>query len=472
MRRLLFLLIFPISLGQIQAQKPTANTFTPQVKIDPRVELMGILAHLSGLGGYDTKVFKKYIGNINRHFAKDSLHPAILHLKGLGKTSQVGYDAIAQMAVHLEYPSLKPKVKFSSTVPEQSWTKEGGEKFIPLLQQFYKDTNFDSFFQSQEGLYKVVEERFQNILNSMNFGWFESFYGKKRESHYNVFVGLLNGTFSYGPKVEYPNGEEEFFAIMANYLVDKDGLPIFDSKQMLPTVVHEFNHSYINNLIIKDSAFLKPLGEKIFKRVEYRMQKNSYYSWQTTLYESLVRAIVILYLQENNTTTKKIIEAVEEQEKIGFYWMEDLLTLLNVYRNNRNLYPTFTQFYPLIRNHFKELSTNDYTYKEYLNKLPKLITSFPFVNGATDVDPSIGEIAFFFDDIMVHAWGFDHTTLGKEHYPFAGNNNSWDPSRTRLTMNIKLTPNTIYEFVIIPEGFRNLEDYPLPEPIIFKFKTK
>ncbi|HEX8331894.1 MAG TPA: DUF4932 domain-containing protein, partial [Segetibacter sp.] len=293
------------TINCLHAQKTKDNSGFSRVvaQVDPRVELMAILARMAGLGGYDSKVFKVYIADVEKHFAKDSLHPAVLHLKQLWKTSYPGYDAVMRMAIHLDYPSLNPKVKFSSTIPEPRWTKEGAEKFVPLLQQFFKETNFDSFYRAHKNMYAIAESRFQVLLDQADYDWFPRFYGYKPEGKFAVYLGLLNGSISYGPKVEYGNGREEFYAIMANYKTDSSGMPVFDPG-MLGTVVHEFNHSFINHLVINDSLSFKHAGEILHKQVKSQMERNYYPVWRITLFESLVRAAVLRYEMEHDSTGK------------------------------------------------------------------------------------------------------------------------------------------------------------------------
>jgi hypothetical protein len=158
MKKLTVCAVF-FTLVNVSWAQNAGNTLVPRItaKVDERVELLSILAKMAGLGGYDSKIFKVYVDDINKHFDKDSLHPAVLYLKDLKVKHQLGYDAIAKMAIHLSYPSLTPKVTFTSSIPDARWTKEGADKFIPLLQQFYKDTKFDSFFNAQTIVYEGAE---------------------------------------------------------------------------------------------------------------------------------------------------------------------------------------------------------------------------------------------------------------------------------------------------------------------------
>ncbi|HEU4470705.1 MAG TPA: DUF4932 domain-containing protein [Flavisolibacter sp.] len=464
MKQIRLVLLFTVFSLYTSAQKGMVAA-----KVDPRIELMSILARLAGLGGYDSKAFKLYADDVHAYFAKDSLHPAVLHLKELRTRTYLGFDAIARMAIHLDYPSLKPKVAFSSSVPEARWTKEGAEKFIPLLQQFYKDTRFDSFFNAHRSMYADAEKRFQVLLDKADYDWFPHFYGYRPEGPFSVFLGLLNGNFSYGPKVEYPGGKEEFYAVMATYKTDSTGMPVYD-QSMLSTVVHEFNHSFINHLVLNDSVAWKPYASKIHDQVGYQMQKLYYPQWKISLFESLVRAAVIRYEMEHDTTGGRIAASVAEETRLGFYWMEDLVTLMGVYEKSRKAYPNFVSFVPVLKAYLKDLSENmEFKYKSYAERLPRFVTSLPFSNGASDVDPAIKEITLIFSKPM-RGWSVSPTGLGKEHYPLESVL-GWDESFTQLRLKLSLKPNWNYEILLREEGFRTREGYSLI-PVVFSFTTK
>jgi hypothetical protein len=460
-----------LSLNLSLAQENNSSEKAPVLaKVDPRVELMAILAHMAGLGGYDSKVFKVYLDDVKKHFEKDSAHPAVKHLKELGKKHHLGFDAVMRMAIHLDYPSLIPKVKFSPSIPEPRWTQEGAEKFIPLLKQFFEDTNFDNFFRSHKELYAVAEKRFQVLLNQADYDWFPRFYGYKPASHFSVYPGLLNGGISYGPKVEYPDGKEEFYAIMATYKTDSAGMPVYE-QGMLSTVVHEFNHSFINHLIVKDSIAIKPYGEKIYEPVKNAMKNNFYPHWIISLQESIVRAAVIRYKIEHDTTGKEVLAALADEYNRGFIWIDELVSLLGIYENSRDQYKTFASFMPVIKAYFKDLANNmDYRYSKYSQKIPKVLTTYPIVNGATDVDPSVKELTIIFNKPLGSGWSFRYSDLGKEHYPIESIV-GWDETNSQLKIKLNLKPNWNYEMIIMSQGLRSKEGFAV-EDLLFKFKTK
>ncbi|HEX8331362.1 MAG TPA: hypothetical protein VF622_02000, partial [Segetibacter sp.] len=163
---------------------------------------------------------------------------------------------------------------------------------------------------------------------------------------------------------------------------------------------------------------------------------------------------------------------IADEQKLGFYWIVDLVELLGVYEQSRKQYPTFASFIPVIRAYLNDLSTNmTFKYTNYAGKFPKVVTTLPFVNGAIDIDTSTKELTIIFSRPLGTGWSFRFSDLGKEHYPIESIK-GWDESNTQLTIRLfNLKPNWNYEMIIMGQGLRTTDGYPL-EDVLFKFKTK
>ena len=116
---------------------------------------------------------------------------------------------------------------------------------------------------------------------------------------------------------------------------------------MLPTVVHEFCHSYVNPLVYAHVSELEDAGTRMFPHVKDRMKRMAYGNWQTMMHESVVRASVVRYM---HATRGKAAARRQVRREInnGFLWMEELAELLEQYEANREQYPTFESFFPRI----------------------------------------------------------------------------------------------------------------------------
>jgi hypothetical protein len=466
-----------ISLAKVPCKQAANNTqtdaFAIQAKVDRRVELLSIVARLAEYEEYVHDEFKLYAGDVDKHFAKYKQHAVIEFAKKIRERKGIGFDAVMSMAVHLNPPpALTPRVAFSEQKPDKRWGKETAEQFARLLQQFYKDADCESFFQAHAEMYKIAEERFQQLLSKVDFGWYKRFYGEVPDGTFNLYIGLLNGGGNFGPKVVHPDGKEDLYAIIGTWQVDGEGLPKYDDKN-LPTIIHEYNHSFINHLVYANEGQLKAAGEKIFPPVAKKMQALAYGSWQTMMLESLVRAAVVRYLFEHEAQPEAAYKELIRQRNIGFLWINDLSTLLAAYENSRSKNPTFRTYFPMFVGYFNDLAKRiEYEAKKFEDNTPKVIALSPFANQAQDVDFQITQLTFKFDKPLDPKGGvsINYGQSGSEHFPIE-KVIGYDESGSSFTVQVKLKPDWEYELVLTGVAFRTKDGYPL-QPYQVKFKTR
>jgi methionine aminopeptidase len=186
-----------------------------------------------------------------------------------------------------------------------------------------------------------------------------------------------------------------------------------------------------------------------------------------------VRASVVRYLFKNNDGDNNIVnDEIAEQLNRGFLWTKELVSLLEVYENNRTKYPSIIDFYPEIITFFKSTADSISSVKTNFEiKLPKVISIEPFANNTEDVDASINEMTIHFNETMLGKdYSINYGEAGKEAYPiksvvgYSNNNKS-------IILALALKPNTAYELVLSGRAFKNIEGYALKNYTI-KFKTK
>ncbi|HRH42255.1 MAG TPA: DUF4932 domain-containing protein [Pyrinomonadaceae bacterium] len=458
-----------LSFVQINAQtSKTAQPLSVMAKVDQRVELLSIVARLAEYDEYVNNDFKIYAADVDKYFAKYKQHPAIEFARKIRESNGVGFDAVASMAVHLN-PNLTPKITFSEGTPDKRWTKKGAEEFVKLLQQFYKDANCETFFKSHAELYKTAEERFQTLLNKVDFAWYKAFYGEIPKGSFNLYIGLLNGGGNFGPKVVFPDGREESFAIIGTWKMDEKGLPIY-TDDVLPTIIHEYNHSFINHLVYANEQVLSAAGEKVFKPVEDKMAAQAYTSWKTMMLESLVRAAVVRYLFDHDKSA--YLQEITVQQNRYFLWIDELSVLLGTYENSRKTYPTFRSFMPMVTAYYTDLAKRiGDKVESFAKKQPKVIAIDAFTNGAQDVDSKITQITFTFDrGLSGKGYSINLGKSGEEHFPIE-KVIGYSENDTKVTVQVKLKPDWDYEFVLTGNAFKSKDGYALQNYSV-KFKTK
>lgn len=469
MSRLVFLFsLFLASWMQGIAQSGFA---APQPRVDQRVELLSIVFRLAGNEEYNMEHFKTYVADIRQHFDPFKQHAVVQFARKMAADRGIAFDAVMFMAIHLtQPPELKPIIPFTQKVPEPRWRPAEAREFVTLLQQFYRESGAADFFARHAGLYDTAARRFSSVLQQVRFNWFKNFYGQVPEGNFNLVIGLGNGGANYGPHLRYPDGREALYAITGTWATDSTGLPVYDISAYIPTIVHEFNHSFINRMVARHEKALKVSGSTIFKAVSSSMGAMAYGSWKTMIDESLVRASVIRYLMQHEPDSSQMRANIHRERNRGFLWMEDLVRLLDEYENNRSQYPTLSAFMPRLTVFFNDFAHRIDTVKsDFESRRPMVVSMEPFANGATNVDTSITEIIVHFDRPLDPRYMSLDRLQGAEiqvpEMPVYINNNR------AIRMKVKLVPGALHGFVLTDLSFQSPEGYPL-KPYSVRFTTK
>lgn len=439
-------------------------------KVDKRAELLSIVFRLAGNNEYNMDMYKGYVKDIHNHFDKYKNHPAIKFARNLREKNGVSFDAVMAMAIHLEQPpSLKPIIPFTDSIPEPRWGAKNSYKFVQLLQKFYVDAKCEDFFKTHEADYLKAEERFKVVFDSIDLSWFKKFYGIVPDGKSIIIIGLGNGGCNYGVKYIYPDKKEDIYAFMGTWTTDSLGIPIYSAKDYLPILIHEFNHSFVNQLINTNLTQLENSGKTIFKQIETEMSMQAYGAWELMMNEALVRASVIMYMKKHNMN---IDYEMTDQLSRSFIWIKELVDLLDQYEKDRTTYPTLGSFMPQIIAFYQGIASNIITLKENYAKtyLPHVTSIQPFVNNAMEVDPNITEIKVYFDKPLVNNYSFYYGDKGKKHYPLIDVIGFSDNFQA-ITIKVALKPNWEYQMVLKNYSFKTKEGFHL-EDYLISFKTR
>jgi hypothetical protein len=299
--------------------------------------------------------------------------------------------------------------------------------------------------------------------------WFPEYFGARPGSRFTIALGLLNGPSNYGPRFRMPDGSEEMYCILGAWAKDAQGEPTFGSN-VLETVIHEFCHSYANPIIDRHASELKPAAEALYAPVAGAMKRQAYGNWKTMMYESLVRACTIRYIQRYQGRDAASSQTKEEQGR-QFLWVGDLSTLLAAYETHRVRYPTLEDFAPRIATFFGDQAKRVPQRLARASAMAPKVVSVTPGNGDRDVDPSLNEIRVVFDRPMRDgSWSL---VGDPREQPQISGRPSYDASKTVWTVRISLRPETSYRFGLNSvsfHGFQSTRGVSL-EPILVEFKT-
>lgn len=440
-------------------------------KVDLRVELLSIVFRLAGSNEYNSNDNSFYVERIHNHFDKFKNHKLVNYAKQLRENNGIGYDAVMSLAVALDsVPGLNPITPFSKNIPDERWSAATASKFVELLKLFYKEADCKSFFDSNKDYYTTAENEFYSLFKKIDFAWYQNFYGKAPNENFKIVIGIGNGGNNFGPHFDLPDKSRNVYAIIGAYTFDNNNTPTFEEDNYLPTLIHEFNHSFVNYLTENYKEKLERSGQIIFEKEKAKMKRQAYGSWETMINEATVRAAVIKYLAAHHTDTTKTDSELKRQLANGFVWMKELVELLNQYESKRNSYPTLQSFMPEIVSFYSSVASNIDVYEtNYLKNCAKVVTTVPIEKNET-VSPSTTEIIFNFSKKLDGVrYFFGPGPKGIEHYPkpiafkFLNNN-------TTIVITVELKPNTEYQVNMIGGRMRTHDGYTVQDHVL-NFKT-
>jgi len=457
--------------------RPTLGEPSLAPRVDPRVELLSIVFRLAGNSEYNMSPLKTYTADIDAYFSPYQEHPAVALARKLAGEREVGFDAVMGLAVHLSpAPVLKPVVAFKGDIQDARFGKENAILFAQRLADFYRDTHFDKFFAAHQSFYDLAIERFRVVLSDLDLNWYKSFYGDVRMGQYYLILGMNNGGGNYGARVVWPNGHEQFFSIIGCWTQDDSGTPTY-STDYLPTIIHEFNHSFVNPAFAKHTSEFAS-ARQVFERVADKMRAQAYGNSDTMVIESLVRAAVIGYLESGGHESREVRYRIRGEQLTGFVWMDELVDLLHQYSSQRSHYRTFESFIPVVAQFYRSLAPRiTETISSFHQRCVHVTGMQPFPNHTPSADPGTKELVITFDKPLDpeagprhHGVSIDFGPDGEAHSPISGKP-EFLPGNHSIKLPVVLKRDWNYSFVLTPLAFASQDGYPL-ESYTVAFKTK
>ena len=84
----------------------------------------------------------------------------------------------------------------------------------------------------------------------------------------------------------------------------------------------------------------------------------AYGNAETMVNESVVRAAGIVYFQQNGEEGRKNLQRTREEQRLGFFWMDQLVDRSKQYKAQRMEYPTFSSYVPQVASFYRGLAAH------------------------------------------------------------------------------------------------------------------
>ena len=321
-----------------------------KVEVSETIELMSIMARAADFEEYHMDRAGQYTEETEAWFAPFDSHPAVVYLKSLRPKFGISYDAVASMSLHTVTDGKTVRL-IDATTLEKRWKNVNLDTCLMYINQFYSDTRFHNFYVQHQDFYEEGLQAYRNnVMQYFNQDWYSSFYGMAPEESYTVIIGFTNGGSNYGLSRQFPGQKREVFAIVGYSLDKETGKAYEHGDRYASTLIHEFNHSFVNPLLENETnnALIMPVGEDLYDLTKRMMNWQAYGNATPVLNESIVRAAVIIYMEENGFTAEEVETEMYDQIGRGFHWMPELVSALKEYTHHRDIYLTLNDFYPEI----------------------------------------------------------------------------------------------------------------------------
>jgi len=308
------------------------NFYWPDNMVDERFELLALIARLAG-NRMHTEASMPYQRSLFDKFENFKSHPAV----AFAWWKNFGGSGVFNLAMNLKKDdkgNWKLVDNISSLTGSDDmghWSSDELNKFVSLVNDFYKATKFGEFYKKNIDFYKRETLKFQShTIAKLNMDWFKRF-GEPLDT-YRIFFTPSDSQNNYAAMMT-----EGKYTNSLNSL----GCP-------LHVVIHEFCHTIGNPIAdewYKTNAKFKQWavdGLKTVKGSGYWLPDNN---GIMVAHEYVTRAYTILYLMENGdeqgfipygnikTSADSLLDY--EVKYNGFPMMKEVLELVIKYEANK-----------------------------------------------------------------------------------------------------------------------------------------
>lgn len=325
-----------------------------EVEVSETVELLSILSRTAGFQEYNMDMGGQYTVDVENWFAPFKDHPMVAYYQGLRDNFHIGYNAPVSLAVSLEIKDGKIMMVGKKELLDDRWQNVDLDDFVARLNQFYTDTRFHEFYNQHQPFYQDILRKYDtNVMQYFLQDWYARFYGEEPSEKYRVIIGFTNGGQNYGADRQVPGMPKESFSICGYWTHPQMGSVLDQEnvkKYAAPTLIHEFNHAFVNPLIEneKNAAILGNIPQALLELNSDIMRQQAYPEGKTVFNESVVRAATIIYMMDNGFSPEELNQELTDQVTRGFTWMPELVTAMRDYSSHRSKYRTLNDFYPQI----------------------------------------------------------------------------------------------------------------------------
>ncbi|WP_415374562.1 DUF4932 domain-containing protein [Patiriisocius sp. Uisw_017] len=342
MKKTILLILLLASLKSI-GQKSELN-----ITIDERIETIYSIAFLDDyflINNHENH----YKSKLKNNFKALKNHKAVALFDTLSKKHGFNFNNVTDWVLQFgEFPELN---KVREVINPDSFDESKGDYLIKKFKKEFISFNQDTLFQAYLAEVKELNEKVLNQVKQSKSiqhlpTYLEKYYGSELGS-YNLILSPLVHSGGFNSKF-IADGKTEVYAIIGPN-GEIEHIPYFEKEFLeMDLILHEFGHSFVNPLTEKFQNEIENIKEKYYSDSLKKNGKTQGYSeWKYVFNEHIIRAITIRIANEN-FGTEKAKELLDYEKSIGFSLVNNIVEILKEYENNREKYPKFSEFYPIL----------------------------------------------------------------------------------------------------------------------------
>lgn len=299
--------------------------------------------------GYDND----YYIELKTFFKPYKNHQAVKLANQLIKENRFTYDAIPRFATQLsELPSLKAVNGYGLDLKNRTGDLKRLEAFrVAMLELAIKSKFKRNFYDKHKDFYEEYISIVKASLSTSVSQSVEELFGYKG---YNNILVLACGLKSAGLGYSAMNTNSKGVVTVYSTLIPSiqaGHLKFLVDETLL---IHEFAHAYVNPLTAKHAQQITSLNiNRLYEPVKEVLAEQAYVGVDSFINESILYGVMAYFRKKEEHVL--FSNFVKKKESTGFYLTSFIVRQLEDYEANRDIYPSFDDFYPVLLQRMSEV---------------------------------------------------------------------------------------------------------------------
>jgi len=363
---IILLCLLPLSLAALGAKTETLPKIEPvtatrgklNITVDPRLELLAVLQHLSG-SAMTSPDSDGYAAAADAWFAGFKDHPALTKLQSL-ETYGFNYDLAVSSFLRFDGVPLERQIRdwagYAQTMNEDrlETAAEGGslEEFYAAVNDFVRVSDFPGWFESRRQYFTDTVAGMDSLLSTTPdmVAHLIAWYGYEQHS-YNLAISPLLGGNGYGPALVDSLGNNYLYCVTS---IENRGDPAESILHLAYMLFHELSHPYVNPLVDKHFGLVED-ASALFEPIKRKMQEQAYSSWWIAVIEHFVRGSELRLLQTYYPPEEREFTTLSNIN-LGFIYLDTVYdALLNYEQARRETGIRYDEYFPRLMEKFASL---------------------------------------------------------------------------------------------------------------------